>query len=166
MVRAEYVYFGAPVGHCFSPVKWPKGSLPSPSSQRALCGYPLPLSDGNAAAFHWYPDLDGFTELRVPRKFSLCCIGGGCWFLGVRDFRHPRQASPLGAEVCLGLRLTAEGRSQEQSIAEGETREGSEAKKRICVPQISGPLDKFHFLPQEIFSDVGGWVGGWVSLGW
>ena len=26
-------------------------------------------------------------------------------------------------------------------------------------PQISGPFDKFHFLSQEKFSDVGGWVG-------
>ena len=38
-------------------------------------------------------------------------------------------------------------------------------KKSLCSenrPQISGPFNKFLFLPKEIFSDVGGWVG----LGW
>ena len=33
----------------------------------------------------------------------------------------------------------------------------------VCVPKMglkfSGPFDKFHFLPEENFSDVGWWVG-------
>ena len=34
---------------------------------------------------------------------------------------------------------------------------GSKAKKKVCVqPQISGPFNKFHFLPEQKISDVGG----------
>ena len=39
---------------------------------------------------------------------------------------------------------------------------GSEARKRFCThnrPQISGPFNEFHFLPEERVSDVGGSVG-------
>ena len=39
---------------------------------------------------------------------------------------------------------------------------GQRPKKSLCTqnwPQISGPLNKFHFLPEENFSDVGGWGG-------
>ena len=43
---------------------------------------------------------------------------------------------------------------------------GQRPKKSLCTrngPQVSGPFDKFHFLPQQKFSDVG---GGWVCRGW
>ena len=42
-------------------------------------------------------------------------------------------------------------------------------KKSLCTtnrPQISGPFNTFHFLPEESLSDVGGWGGGGVGRGW
>ena len=39
---------------------------------------------------------------------------------------------------------------------------GQRPKKSLCTynrPPIFGPFDKFHFFPEENFSDVGGWVG-------
>ena len=43
-----------------------------------------------------------------------------------------------------------------------------EAKKKVAYlkrPQISGPFENFHSLPQESPSDVGGGVGGSAGAG-
>ena len=62
-------------------------------------------------------------------------------------------------------RVTVQGpvkRQQPDGMSHGGGVGGSEAPKVYCTsnrPQISSPFDKFHFVPEEDCSDVGGWVG-------
>ena len=48
--------------------------------------------------------------------------------------------------------------STRRNVTRGRGGGGVRGQGKICVPTI-GPFHKFLFLPEENFSDVGGWVG-------
>ena len=76
-------------------------------------------------------------------------------------------AEASGVVLCLGLvallnsKVCLVWRTPSPRRGGGDQR----PKKSLCAsnrPQMSGPFDKFHFLPEKNFSDLGGWVGrGW-----
>ena len=96
---------------------------------------------------------------RVGRRegASLLLVGSTCVPLlnagspgraSTRTFGSPVYGMPLMSGVFIVC--------ADQAIAEGEG--GSEAKKCLRTenrPQISGPFDKFQFLPEEITSKRG-----------
>ena len=85
------------------------------------------------------------------------------WTAPLSRVSVPRAPSaPFCFCYCLISVFCTSGLSLEQAIASGEPRAQRSEAKKICVPKSasnSGPFDKFHFLPEESFSDVGGWVG-------
>ena len=87
----------------------------------------------------------------------------------VHDAVH-RILGPRGADgVCARSLIVAEvwspqdsrtffGRHQEQAIAQGQNTPPPPGAKKKSL-KFPAPLINFIFLPEEKFSDVGGWVG-------